>query len=63
MVMAIQQYVSVLIKEVLCTILFGLVRFYGISNIIGYFMPNPLYSFILKIYDLVCLGFMAYQTL
>ena len=23
---------------------FGLIRFYGISIIVGYFMPNPLYS-------------------
>ena len=40
---------------------FGLVGFYGISTIIGYLIPNSLYTCILKIYDLVCLGFMAYQ--
>ena len=42
---------------------FGLVGFYGISSIIGYLMPNPLYTYILNIYDLVWLGFMVYQTL
>ena len=26
-------------------------------------MPNPLYAYILNIYDLVWLGFMAYQPL
>ena len=42
---------------------FGLVEFYGISTIVGYLTPNPLYTYILNIYDLVGLGFMAYQTL
>ena len=42
---------------------FGLVGFYGISTIVGYLMPNPLYTYILNIYDLVWLGFMAYQPL
>ena len=37
--------------------------FYGISTIVGYLMPNPLYAYILNIYDLVWLGFMAYQPL
>ena len=40
---------------------FGLVGFYGISTIVGYLMPNPLYSYMLNIQDLVRLGFMAYQ--
>ena len=31
---------------------FGLVGFYGISTIVGYSMPNHLYTFILSIYDL-----------
>ena len=44
-------------------ILFGLVGFYGISTIVGYLMPNSLYTYILNIYDLVGLGFMAYQPL
>ena len=42
---------------------FGLVGFYGISTIIGYLMPNPLHTYILNIYDLVWLGFMAHQPL
>ena len=42
---------------------FGLVGFYGISTIVGYLMPNPLYTYILNIYDLDWLGFMAYQPL
>ena len=40
---------------------FGLIGFYGISTIVGYLIPNPLYTYILDIYDLVWLGFMAYQ--
>ena len=32
---------------------FGWVGFYGISTIVGYLMPNPLYTYILHIYDLV----------
>ena len=28
-------------------VLFGLVGFYGISIIVGYLMPNPLYTYIL----------------
>ena len=42
---------------------FGLVGFYGISTIVGYLMPNPLYTYISNMYDLVWLGFMAYQPL
>ena len=30
----------------------GLVWFYGTSIIVGYLMPNPLYTYILNIYDL-----------
>ena len=44
-------------------ILFGLAGLYGISTIIGYLMPNPFHTYITDIYDLVWLGFMAYQTL
>ena len=40
---------------------FDLVRFYGVSTIVGYLMANPLYTYILNRYDLVCLGFMTYQ--
>ena len=32
---------------------FGFVGFYGISSIVGYLMPNPLYSYILNIY-MIC---------
>ena len=35
----------------------------GISTIVGYSMPNPLYTYISNIYDLALLGFMAYQPL
>ena len=42
---------------------FGLVGFYGISIIVGYLMPNPIYTYILDISDLVWFGFMAYQPL
>ena len=41
----------------------GWLGFYGISTIVGYLMPNPLYTYILNIYDLLWLGFMAYQPL
>ena len=39
---------------------FGLMGFYGILIIVGYLMPNPLYTYILNIYDLVWWDFMAY---
>ena len=42
---------------------FGLVGFSGISTRVGYLMPNPFYKYILNIYDLVGLGFLAYQPL
>ena len=42
---------------------FGLVGFCSISSIVGYLMPNPLYTYILNMYDLVWLGFVAYQPL
>ena len=42
---------------------FGLVWFNGISIIVGYLMPNPLYTYISNTYDLVWLGFMAIQPL
>ena len=41
----------------------GFVGFYGISTIVGYLMPNLLYTYILNTYDLVWLGFMVYQPL
>ena len=30
----------------------GLVSFYGMSTILGYLMPNPVYTYILDIYNL-----------
>ena len=42
---------------------FRLFGFYGISTIGVFLMPNPLYTYVLNIYDLIWLGFMAYQTL
>ena len=42
---------------------FGLVGFYAISNIVCYLMPNPLYTLISNIYDLVWSGFMPHQGL
>ena len=30
-----------------------MVGFYGISAIVGYLIPNPLYTYILNIYDLL----------
>ena len=41
---------------------FSWVEIYGISTIVGYLMPSPLYTCILTIYDSVWLGFMAHQT-
>ena len=40
---------------------FSLVWFYGTSTIVGYLMPNPFDTYILNIYDLLWLGFVAYQ--
>ena len=45
------------------SVIFGLVGFYGISTLVGYLMPSHVYIYILNIYDLACLGFMAYQPL
>ena len=42
---------------------FSLVWFYVIATNVGYLMPNPLYTYISNKYDLVWLGFMAYQPL
>ena len=41
---------------------FGLLGFYGITTIVGYLMPNPLYTYILNIYDLVWLGFLWHNN-
>ena len=40
-----------------------MIWFYSIATIVGHLMLNPLYTYILSIYDLVWLGFMAYQPL
>ena len=37
--------------------------FKGLSTIVGYLMPDPVYTYILNIYDLVWMGFMPYQPL
>ena len=42
---------------------FSLAGFYGISTTVNHLMPNPLYTYISNTYDLVWLGFMAYQPL
>ena len=42
---------------------FDFFGFYGILTIVGYLMPNHLYTYILYIYDLDWLGFIAYQPL
>ncbi len=59
----LKQFVAETIAILVRKQLNGLVGFYGISTIVGYLMPNPLYTYILNIYDLVGLGFMAYQPL
>ena len=40
-----------------------LVGFYGGGTIVGYLIPNLLYTYLLNVYDLVWLGFMVYQPL
>ena len=35
----------------------------AISTIVGYLMPNPLYTYILNIYDLVWLDFNGISTI
>ena len=42
---------------------FGWVGFHDVSNIVGYIITNPLYPYILNIYDLVWLGFYEISTL
>ena len=46
-----------------CYFWFGWVGFYVVSIIVGYLMSNPVYTYMLNIYDLVWSGFMAYQPL
>ena len=38
-----------------------MVWFYGISTIIGYLMPNPLYTYIFNIKDLVWFGLVLWH--
>ena len=40
---------------------FGLVRFYGISTLVGYLIPDPLYTYIPNIYDLVLFCFVLWH--
>ena len=40
---------------------FGLVWFYGISTIVYHLMPNPLYTYILNIYDLIWFDFIIWH--
>ena len=40
---------------------FGLVGFYSISTLVGYLIPNPLYTYILNIYDLVWFGLVLWH--
>ena len=40
---------------------FGWVGFYDTSTFLGYLMPNPFYTYILYIYDLLAFGLMAHQ--
>ena len=54
---------TVKIKDSDKIVCFSLVWFYGISTIVGYLMPNPVYTYILNIYDVIWLGFMAYRPL
>ena len=42
---------------------FGLIGFYGISTIVGYLISNPVYTCILKMYDLIWLSVIADQPL
>ena len=42
---------------------FGLLGLCCISTIVDYLMPNPLKTYILNIYDWVCLSFMALSTI
>ena len=51
------------VPEYFIEVLFGLILFYGISTIVAYLMPNPLFTYILDIYHLISLGFTVYQPL
>ena len=51
------------LSMVLLSVWLDMVGFYGISTIVRYLMLNPLYTYVLNIYDLFWLDFMAYQPL
>ena len=51
-----KSYLNIFIKYI-----FVLVKLHGISNAFGNLIPNPIYTYIFNIYDLVWLGFMEYQ--
>ena len=59
----INHYTLFNVKSSLCLdikyIWFGWIGFLGTSTNVVYLMPNPLYTYILDIYDLVGLGFLA----
>ena len=42
---------------------FVLIGFYGISTIVGYLMPNPLYTYILTYIGFVLVGFYGISTI
>ena len=46
-----------------CENLFDWLGLYGISTIVGYLMLKPVYAYVWNLYDLVFMGFMAYQPL
>ena len=63
------KYTGHLLRDLLnpCTeytlsICIDLVRFYGISTIVGYLIPNPLYTYILNIY-FALVGFYGISTI
>ena len=50
-------------RWLLCSSRLGLVWFYSMLIILGYLMPNLIYTYILSIYNMVWLSFMEYQPL
>ena len=48
------------LRHVCWKIFFCLVRFYGISTIVGYSMPNPAYAYIMDVYDLLWFVFWVF---
>ena len=53
------------IQNLVSNLVFSLIWLGFMANltIVGYLMPNPLYTYLFNIYDLVWLGIMAYQPL